>query len=71
MAYVRFFSRPGLRIVTGVERVGLPAAETGLGRAAMAAGGLAGRPLPWLMIVVVAAVVLAVGFGLVSPGVRR
>lgn len=71
LLYQRFLSRPALQIVGGVEGVALPAAESGLGRAAAAAGGLAGRSLPWLAVVAVAAVVLAVAFGLASPGVRR
>lgn len=69
--YVRFLSRPGLRIVTEVEGVGLPAAESRLGRAASTAGFIAGRTLPWLPVLAVAAVLLAVVFGLASPGVLR
>jgi hypothetical protein len=66
----RYVARPGLGVVNGVEGVGLPAAEGGLGRAAAAAGGVAGRPLPWLTLVLVGAVVLVVVFGLVSTGAR-
>src|SRR5919199_1936485 len=70
LLYVRFLSRPGLRIVSEVEGVGLPSAESGLGRAAAAAGSVAGRSLPWLAVLAVGAVLLAVAFGLGSPGVR-
>jgi NADH:ubiquinone oxidoreductase subunit 5 (subunit L)/multisubunit Na+/H+ antiporter MnhA subunit len=66
----RYVARPGLGVVNGVEGVGLPAAEGGLGRAAAAAGGVAGRPLPWLALVAVGAVVLVVVFGLVSTGAK-
>jgi NADH:ubiquinone oxidoreductase subunit 5 (subunit L)/multisubunit Na+/H+ antiporter MnhA subunit len=66
----RYAARPGLGIVNGVEGVGLPAAEGGVGRAAAAAGGVAGRPLPWLTLVAVGAVVLALVIGLVSTGVK-
>lgn len=69
--YVRFMARPGLQIVRGVEAVGLPALESGVGRALSSAGVLAGRSIPWLAGLVVLAVVLAVLFGLLSPGVLR
>jgi hypothetical protein len=66
----RYLGRPGSAVVDEVEEVGLPAAEAGLGRAAAAAGGVAGRQLPWLTVVAVAAVVLAVAVGLVASGGR-
>jgi hypothetical protein len=64
----RFLARPGLAIVNGVEGVGLPAIEAGAGRAAASVGRVAGRPLPWIAVAVVAAVGLAVIVGLVATG---
>jgi NADH:ubiquinone oxidoreductase subunit 5 (subunit L)/multisubunit Na+/H+ antiporter MnhA subunit len=64
----RFLARPGLAIVNGVEGVGLPAVEGGAGRAAASAGRLAGRPLPWIAVAMVAAVGLALIVGLVATG---
>jgi hypothetical protein len=66
----RYVGRPGLAVVDGVEDVGLPSAEAGLGRAAAAAGGVAGRQLPWITVVAVGAVLLAVVFGLVATGAK-
>jgi hypothetical protein len=71
--YVRFVGRPGDRIVGAVEDVGLPAVESGVSRALMGTGGLAGlaeRSLPWVPTVLGLAVVLAVAFGLLSQGLR-
>jgi NADH:ubiquinone oxidoreductase subunit 5 (subunit L)/multisubunit Na+/H+ antiporter MnhA subunit len=70
-AYVRFIDRPGSRIISGIADVAVPAAESGVGRALVTAGALAGRPLPWVATLVAAAVVLAVVLGLVSPGESR
>jgi hypothetical protein len=64
-------SRPGLQIVRGVESVGLPAFESGVGRALVSAGVLAGRSLPWVTSLLALAAALAIAFGLLSPGVRR
>jgi hypothetical protein len=72
--YDRFFGRPGGQIVGAVEDVGVPAVETGVGRALSGAGGWAGlaeRGLPWVPTVLGAAVVLAVAFGLLSRGLLR
>ncbi|HEY4868263.1 MAG TPA: proton-conducting transporter membrane subunit [Candidatus Dormibacteraeota bacterium] len=66
----RYVWRPGLGVVNGVEGIGLPAAERGAGRAASAAGRIAGRPLPWITVAAVAAVVLAVVVGVVTAGGR-
>jgi hypothetical protein len=71
--YARFFARPGDTIVGAVEDVGLPAVESGVSRALMGTGGLAGlaeRSLPWVPTVLGLAVVLAVAFGLLSQGFR-
>lgn len=71
--YDRFFARPGGRIVRAVEDVGVPAVESGVGRAISSTGGLAGRAdrsLPWLPTVLGLAVVLAVVFGLLAQGLR-
>jgi len=71
--YDRFFAKPGGTIVTGVEDVGVPAVETGVGRALTGAGGLAGvaeRSLPWVPTLIGLAVILAVVFGLVAQGLR-
>jgi hypothetical protein len=64
----RFLARPGLAVVNGVEGVGLPAVEAGAGRAASSVGRLAGRPLPWIAVALVAAVGLAVIVGVVATG---
>jgi hypothetical protein len=69
--YARFVSRPGLQIVHGVEEVAVPAAESGVARALASAGVLAGRSLPWVVALVALASLLAVAFGLLSPGVQR
>ena len=72
--YDRLVARPGYQVVRGVEDVGLPAAELGVGRAFTAAGGLAGsaeRSLPWLPTVLALAVVLAAAFALVGQGLSR
>jgi NADH-quinone oxidoreductase subunit L len=72
--YDRFFARPGGRIVGAVEDVGVPAVESGVGRALNGAGGLAGmaeRGLPWVPTVLGLAVVLVVAFGLLSQGLGR
>jgi NADH:ubiquinone oxidoreductase subunit 5 (subunit L)/multisubunit Na+/H+ antiporter MnhA subunit len=66
----RYVWRPSLGVVNGVEGIGLPAAERGAGRAASAAGRIAGRPLPWITVAAVAAVVLAVVVGVVTAGGR-
>jgi hypothetical protein len=66
----RFVWRPGLGVVNGVEGIGLPAAERAAGRAASAAGRIAGRPLPWITVAAVAAVVLAVVVGVATAGGR-
>ncbi|MDQ6920761.1 MAG: hypothetical protein M3170_04095 [Candidatus Dormibacteraeota bacterium] len=66
----RYLERPGSAAVDEVEGVALPAAESGLGRAAGAAGALAGRQLPWLTVVALAAVVLAVVLGVAASGGR-
>jgi NADH:ubiquinone oxidoreductase subunit 5 (subunit L)/multisubunit Na+/H+ antiporter MnhA subunit len=71
--YDRFFARPGGRVVGAVEDVGVPAVESGVGRALTGAGGLAGlaeRGLPWVPTVLGVAVVLAVAFGLLTQGFR-
>jgi hypothetical protein len=71
--YERFFAKPGGTIVTSVEDVGLPAVETGVGRALTSAGGLAGlaeRSLPWVPTLLGLAVILAVVFGLLAQGLR-
>jgi hypothetical protein len=64
-------SRPGLRIFSGVESAGVPAFESGVGRALVSAGVVAGRSLPWVTSVLVLAAALAIAFGLLSPGVLR
>lgn len=72
--YRRFFARPGQQIVHGVEDVGLPAAESGVGHALTGAGGLAGsaeRGLPWLPAMLGLAVVLAAAFALMAQGLAR
>jgi formate hydrogenlyase subunit 3/multisubunit Na+/H+ antiporter MnhD subunit len=69
--YARFVSRPGLQIVLGVESVGVPALESGVGRALVSAGVLAGRSLPWVASLLALAAALAIAFGLLSPGVAR
>jgi formate hydrogenlyase subunit 3/multisubunit Na+/H+ antiporter MnhD subunit len=69
--YARFVSRPGLQIVRGVESVGVPAAESGVARALVSVGVLAGRSLPWVTSLLALAAALAIAFGLLSPGVRR
>jgi hypothetical protein len=69
--YARFASRPGLAIVRGVESVGVPAFESGVGRALLSAGVLAGRSLPWVTSLLALAAALAIAFGLFSPGVSR
>ena len=72
--YDRFFARPGGRIVGAVEDVGVPAVESGVGRALNRAGGLAAaseRGLPWVPTVLGLAVVLAVAFGLLTRGLGR
>jgi hypothetical protein len=66
----RYVWRPGLGVVNGVEGIGLPATERAAGRAASAAGRIAGRPLPWITVAAVAAVVLAVVVGVVTAGGR-
>jgi NADH:ubiquinone oxidoreductase subunit 5 (subunit L)/multisubunit Na+/H+ antiporter MnhA subunit len=71
--YDRFFARPGGRIVGAVEDVGVPAVESGVGRALTGAGGLAGlaeRGLPWVPTALGVAVVLAVAYGLLAQGLR-
>ena len=71
--YERFVARPGATAVGAVEDVGVPAVETGVGRALTGAGGLAGfaeRSLPWVPTVLGLAVVLAVVFGLITQGLR-
>jgi NADH:ubiquinone oxidoreductase subunit 5 (subunit L)/multisubunit Na+/H+ antiporter MnhA subunit len=71
--YQRFFARPGGTIVGAVEDVGVPAVESGVGRALTSAGGLAGlaeRSLPWVPTVLGLAVILAVAFGLLAQGLR-
>jgi len=71
--YDRFFARPGSKIVGAVEDVGVPAVESGVGRALTGAGGMAGRAergLPWVPTVLGLAVVLAVVFGLLTEGLR-
>jgi formate hydrogenlyase subunit 3/multisubunit Na+/H+ antiporter MnhD subunit len=69
--YARFVSRPGLQIVHEVDEVAVPAAESGVGRALASVGVLAGRSLPWVVALVALASLLAVAFGLLSPGVQR
>ena len=59
--------------VGAVEDVGVPAVESGVGRAFTNAGGLAGlaeRSLPWVPTLLGLAVVLAVVFGLLAQGLR-
>ncbi|HEY4026694.1 MAG TPA: proton-conducting transporter membrane subunit [Candidatus Dormibacteraeota bacterium] len=71
--YDRFFARPGGRIVGAVEDVGVPAVESGIGRALTRAGGLAGlaeQGLSWVPAVLGVAVVLAVAFGLLTQGLK-
>jgi NADH:ubiquinone oxidoreductase subunit 5 (subunit L)/multisubunit Na+/H+ antiporter MnhA subunit len=71
--YDRFFGAPGGTIVGAVEDVGVPAVESGVGRALTRAGGLAGvteRSLPWVPTLLGLAVVLAVAFGLLAQGLR-
>lgn len=69
--YDRFLGRPGRRAIEGAETVGLPAVESGVARALLGTGGLADRALPWVPAVLGLAVVLAVAFGLLAPGIRR
>jgi len=72
--YDRLVARPGNQLARGVEDVGLPAAEAGVGRAFTAAGGLAEsaeRGLPWLPTVLALAVVLAAAFALMGQGLSR
>ena len=72
--YDRLVARPGYQVVHGVEDVGVPAVEVGVGRAITAAGGLAGsaeRSLPWLPTVLALAVVLAAAFALMGQGLGR
>lgn len=72
--YDRFLGRPGRGAVGAAEDVGIPAVESGVGRALMDTGGLAGlaeRGLPWVPAVVGLAVVLVVAFGLLSQGLQR
>jgi NADH:ubiquinone oxidoreductase subunit 5 (subunit L)/multisubunit Na+/H+ antiporter MnhA subunit len=69
--YARFISRPGTRIVRGVDVVAVPALESGIGRALVTAGVVAGRSLPWVTSLLALAVALAIAFGLLSPGVHR
>lgn len=64
--FVRFFERPGRQIVTAVEGMALPALESGVGRALLAAGGLSDRRLPWVPTMLALAVVLAAALGLWS-----
>ena len=72
--YGRFLARPGQQIVHGVEDVGLPAAESGVGHALTGTGGLAGsveRGLPWLPAMLGLGVVLAAAFALMTQGLAR
>jgi len=72
--YDRLVARPGNQLARGVEGVGLPAAEAGVGRAFTAAGGLAEsaeRGLPWLPTVLALAVVLSAAFALMGQGLSR
>jgi hypothetical protein len=69
--YARFVSRPGLQIVRGVEAVGVPAVESGVGRALATVGVVAGRSLPWVTSLLALAAAMAIAFGLFSPGVAR
>lgn len=72
--YDRLIARPGHQVAHGVEDVGVPAVEAGVGRAFTAAGGLAGsaeRSLPWLPTVLALAVVLAAAFALMGQGLSR
>lgn len=72
--YDRLVARPGYQVVHGVEDVGVPAVEVGVGRAITASGGLAGsaeRSLPWLPTVLALAVVLAAAFALMGQGLGR
>jgi hypothetical protein len=69
--YERFFARPGGTIVGAVEDVGVPAVESGVGRALSGTGGMAGlfeRSVPWVPAMLGLAVVLAVAFGLYARG---
>lgn len=67
----RFLTEPGLKAVGALEALALPAVEGGLGRALQSAGALAWPGLPWTVALVASAAILAFGFSLFSPGVRR
>ncbi len=54
-----------------LEVRGLPVAEAALGRALVTAGLLAGRRLSLLRVGLALLAVLALGFALLTPGVRR
>ena len=69
--YARFVARPGLQIVRAVEAVAVPAFESGVGRALVSVGVLAGRSFPWVTGALALAAALAIAFGLFSSGVRR
>jgi NADH-quinone oxidoreductase subunit L len=74
MQYDRFFARPGAQVVRVVEDVGLPSVESGVGRAMIGTGRLAGlaeRGLPWVPTLLGVAVVLVLAFGLWSQGIGR
>jgi NADH:ubiquinone oxidoreductase subunit 5 (subunit L)/multisubunit Na+/H+ antiporter MnhA subunit len=68
--YERLVARPGLEVVRGVEMVGLPEAELGVGRALVTAGAMLGRSLPWVVSALVVGVVAALVVGAFEPGLR-
>ncbi|MBJ7604401.1 MAG: hypothetical protein JF888_14630 [Candidatus Dormibacteraeota bacterium] len=71
LSFGRFFSRPALELTRLLEVRGLPVAEAALGRALVTAGLLAGRRLSLLRAGLAVLAVLALGFALLTPGVRR
>ena len=71
LSFGRFFSRPVLELTRLVEVRGLPLAESALGRAVVSSGLLAGRRLPVLSTGLLVIALVALGFALLTPGVRR
>jgi hypothetical protein len=74
LQYQRFFARPGEQVVRAVEDVGVPAVETGVGRAMIGSGrlaDLASRGVPLMPAVLAVALLLVVAFGLLSQGLLR
>jgi NADH:ubiquinone oxidoreductase subunit 5 (subunit L)/multisubunit Na+/H+ antiporter MnhA subunit len=74
LQYERFFARPGGQVVHAVEDVGVPSAESGVGRAMTGSGRLADlatRGVPLVPAVLGGALLLVVAFGLLSQGLGR